>query len=104
MFRLAPRLSQRACIDLPSFRHVKLFIDGPCKKRADDLLKLSRHQIKMVIAIYTEHDPVGCTCMLWACFMGIQSAVIVGWRLKQCSTLFAVARRWLDSITMSLGG
>jgi hypothetical protein len=32
--------------DLPGHRHGKLFIGRPCKKRADDLLKLSRHQIK----------------------------------------------------------
>jgi len=48
----------RAWIDLPGLRHGKLFIGGPCKKRADDLLKLSRHQLKMVIAIYTVHAPV----------------------------------------------
>ena len=29
----------RAWIDLPGLRHGKLFIDGPCKKRSDDLLK-----------------------------------------------------------------
>ena len=29
-----------------------------CKKRADDLLKLSRHQLKMVIAILTGHAPI----------------------------------------------
>jgi len=48
----------RAWIDLPGLRHEKLFIDRPCKKRADDLLKLSRHQLKMVTAIYTGHAPV----------------------------------------------
>jgi len=94
----------RAWIDLPGLRHSKLFIGGPCKKRADDLLKLSRHQLKMVTAIYTGHAPVRGTCILWACLMGIQFAVFAGWRLKQCSTSFAVARRWLDSVIMSLGG
>jgi len=88
----------RAWIDLPGLRHGKLFIGGPCKKRADDLLKLSRHQLKMVTAIYTGHAPV-----TGACLMGIQSADFEGRRLKQCSTLFAVARHWLDSV-MSLGG
>jgi len=34
------------------------FIGRPCKKRADDLLKLSRHQLKMVVAILTGHAPV----------------------------------------------
>jgi len=33
----------RAWIDLPGLRHGKLFIDRPCRKRADDLLKLGRH-------------------------------------------------------------
>jgi hypothetical protein len=36
----------------------KLFIDRPCKKRADDLLKIGRHQLKMTTAIYTGHAPV----------------------------------------------
>ena len=44
--------------DLPAHRHGKLFIDRPCKKRADDLLKLSTHQVKMVVAILTGHAPV----------------------------------------------
>jgi ribonuclease HI len=35
----------RAWKDLPGHRHGKLFIGGPCKKRADDLLKLNRHQL-----------------------------------------------------------
>jgi hypothetical protein len=42
----------------PGCRHGKLFIGRPCKKRADDLLKLDRHQIKMAVAILTGHDPV----------------------------------------------
>jgi hypothetical protein len=44
--------------DLPGHRHGKLFIGRPCKKRADDLLKLSRTQLKMVVAILTGHAPV----------------------------------------------
>jgi hypothetical protein len=44
--------------DLPGHRHGKLFIGRPCKKRADDLLQLSRHQLKMVVAILTGHVPV----------------------------------------------
>jgi len=46
----------RAGIGLPVLRDGKLFIGRPCKK--DDLLKLSRHQIKMVTAIYTGHAAV----------------------------------------------
>jgi hypothetical protein len=43
-------MNQHHCTwkDLPGHRHGKLFISGPCKKRADDLLKLSRHQLRMV--------------------------------------------------------
>jgi hypothetical protein len=44
--------------DLPGHRHGKLFIGRPCKKRADDLLRLSRPQLKMVVAILTAHAPV----------------------------------------------
>ena len=51
-------LNLRAWIDLPGLRHGKLFIDRPCKKRTDELLKLVRHQLKMVTAIYTELAPV----------------------------------------------
>jgi hypothetical protein len=43
---------------VPGCRHGKLFIDRPCKKRADDLLKLGRHQLKMAVAILTGHAAV----------------------------------------------
>jgi hypothetical protein len=39
-------------------RHGKPFIGRPCKKRADDLLKLGRHQLKMAVAILTGQAPV----------------------------------------------
>jgi hypothetical protein len=41
--------------DLPGRRHDKLFIDGASKKRADDLLKLSRNQLKMVVVNFKGH-------------------------------------------------
>ena len=94
----------RASIDLPDLRHGKLFIGGPCKKKSYDLLKLSRHQLKMVTATYTGHAPVRGHLCTMGFLMGIRSADFAGWRLKQCSTLFAVARRWLVSAIMSLGG
>jgi ribonuclease HI len=66
-----PRCSARAAIknrteyqyyiawkDLPGHRHGKLFIGKPCKRRAEDLIKLSRHQHKMAVAILTGHAPV----------------------------------------------
>jgi hypothetical protein len=37
--------------DLPAHRHGKLFISKPYKRRAEDLLKLSRYQLKMAVAI-----------------------------------------------------
>jgi hypothetical protein len=45
---------------LKSHRHGKLFISGPCRKRAAELLYeyLSRHQLKMVVAILTGRAPV----------------------------------------------
>ena len=36
----------------------KLFIGRTCKKRADDLLKLDRHQLKLIAAILTGHASV----------------------------------------------
>jgi hypothetical protein len=39
-------------------RHRKLFIGRPCKKRADDLLQLSRHKLKMAVAIITGRVPL----------------------------------------------
>jgi ribonuclease HI len=44
--------------DLPGHRHGKLFIGRPCKRRADDLLKLSRHQLKTAVAVRTGRAPV----------------------------------------------
>jgi hypothetical protein len=44
--------------DQPGQRHGRLFIGKPCKKRADDLLKLSRHLLRMTDAISKGHAPV----------------------------------------------
>jgi hypothetical protein len=43
---------------VPGCRYGKLFIGRPCKKRADDLLKLGRQQLKMAVVILTGHAPV----------------------------------------------
>ena len=43
---------------MPGCKHGKLFICRTCKKRADDLLKLDRHQLKLIAGILTGHDPV----------------------------------------------
>ena len=44
--------------DLPGHRHCKLLIGRPCKKRTDNLLKFSRPQLKMIVAILMGHAPV----------------------------------------------
>jgi hypothetical protein len=43
--------------DVPGHKHGKLFISGLCKKRAEDLLRLSRHQLRMIVAVLTGHAP-----------------------------------------------
>jgi hypothetical protein len=80
--------------DLPGHRHCKLFIGGQCKKRTDDLLKLSRHQLRMVVAILAGHVPVGThlrtmdlfegdpTCRFWR-----QEAEIVQHIICRCEVL-----------------
>jgi hypothetical protein len=44
--------------DLPGHGYGKLFIGRPCKRRAEDLLKLSRHQLKTAVAVLTGHAAV----------------------------------------------
>jgi hypothetical protein len=44
--------------DLPGHRHGKLFTGKPRKKRADNLLKLSRYLLRLTVAILTGHAPV----------------------------------------------
>jgi hypothetical protein len=44
--------------DLPGHRYGKLFRGKPRKKRADDLLKLSRHILRLTVAIFMGHVPV----------------------------------------------
>jgi hypothetical protein len=43
---------------LPGHRHGKLFIGRPRKRRAEDLLNLSRQQLKMAVAVLMGHAPV----------------------------------------------
>jgi hypothetical protein len=49
---------ERKVLYLPGHRHGKLLIGGPCKKRAEDWLKLNRQQLRMVVAILTGYAPV----------------------------------------------
>jgi hypothetical protein len=47
-----------ACKDLPGHRHGKRFIGRPCKRRTEDLLKLSMNELKMAFAFLTGHAAV----------------------------------------------
>jgi hypothetical protein len=62
-----------------------------CKKRADDLLKLRRHQLKMVVAILTGHVSVGVHLYTISLFDGNPACRFCR-RLKQCRILFAAVR------------
>ena len=64
--------------DIPDCRHGKLFIGRPCKKVADDLLKLGRHQLKMVVAILTGHAPVKGRLRIMGLFNGDPSCRFCG--------------------------
>jgi hypothetical protein len=79
----------------PGHRHGKLFIGRPCKKRADDLLKLhiGRHQLKMVVAVLTEHAPVRGHLDTVGLFEGDPTCRFCRRKLKQCSVSSAAASR-----------
>jgi hypothetical protein len=59
-------------------RHGKLFIGRPCKKRAEDLLKLDRHQLKLTAAILTGHAPVRGHLRTMSLFDGDPSCRLCG--------------------------
>jgi hypothetical protein len=64
--------------NMPGCRHSKLFRGRPSKKRADDLLKLGRHQLKMVVAILTGHAPVRGRLRIMGLFNGDPSCRFCG--------------------------
>jgi hypothetical protein len=55
---------------VPGCRHGKPFIGRPCKNRADDLLKLGRHQLKMAVTILNGHAPVRGDLQIIGLFSG----------------------------------
>jgi hypothetical protein len=59
-------------------RHSKLFVSRPSKKRADDLLKLNRHQLKLAVAFLTGHAPVRGHLHVMGLFNGDPSCRICG--------------------------
>jgi hypothetical protein len=64
--------------DMPGRRHGKLFISRPFKKRADDLLKLNRHELKMAVAFLTGHAPVRGYLRIMGLFNGDPSCRFCG--------------------------
>jgi hypothetical protein len=54
----------------PGHRHGKLFICRPCKKRADDLLKLSRSSAEYGTCSLTGHAPVKKQLNIMGLFIG----------------------------------
>jgi hypothetical protein len=89
---------------MPGCRHGKLFIHvgRPCKKRADDLLKLGRHQLKMAVAILKGHAAVRGHLRTMGLFNGDPSYIFCRMERNSAAILPAAARRWLVSDT-SLG-
>jgi hypothetical protein len=59
--------------DLAGHRHCKLFTGKPCKKRADDLLRLSRHLMRLTVAIFTGHAPLRWLLYTMGLFDGNQT-------------------------------
>jgi hypothetical protein len=92
-----------ACRNLSGHRHGQLYITRPSKKRGEDLLKLSRHQQRTVVAFLMGHTPVKKHLNIMSLFVGNPDCRLPRCRLKHHSTLFAVARPWLASIKISLG-
>jgi hypothetical protein len=68
--------------DTSGCRHGKLFIGRPSKKRADDLLKLGRHQLKIIVAILTGHAPVRDHLRIMGLFNGDPSCRFRGMLLQ----------------------
>jgi hypothetical protein len=89
--------------DTPDCRHVKLFISKPCKRRADDLPRLSRHQLKVAVAFLTGHAPVRERLRIMGLYSGIPSCRFCGMENETASTLYAAARHCLPSAIMFLG-
>jgi hypothetical protein len=65
----------------------KLFISRPCKKRAEDQLKLSRHRLRMVVVFLTGHAPVRLHLRVTGLFDRDPTCRSCRMDTKQCSTI-----------------
>jgi hypothetical protein len=86
--------------DVPGHKHGKLFISGPCKKRAEDLLKLSRHQLRMVVVILTGHASVRIHLRTAGLFEGEPVCRLCGQQAETVQHIIcrceATVRRWIN--------
>jgi hypothetical protein len=89
--------------DLKGHRHGKLFISGPCRKRADDLLKLGRHQLKMVVATLTGHAPVRKHLRSMGMFEGDPTCRFCRQEVETVQHIICCCKHWLVSAIMTLG-
>jgi hypothetical protein len=89
--------------ELPGDRHGKLFISGPCKKRADDLLKLDRHQLKMVVAILTGHAPVRTHLHTMGLFEGDPTCRFYRKEAETVQHIICCCEVWVRRHLVSLG-
>jgi hypothetical protein len=88
---------------IPRHTQGNRFIRTQCKRRAEDLLNLSRHQLKVAVAVVTGHAAVRGHLHIMGLFDGIQPADSAGCRLQQCSVLSAAARCWFGGAIIYLG-
>ena len=85
-------------MQMPGCKHGKLFTGRPCKKRANDLLKLKRHQLKLIVAILIGHAPVRGHLRTIGLFDGDPSCRFCGMETEtvqhlvcRCETFFSSA-------------
>jgi hypothetical protein len=78
--------------NVPGHKHGKLTISRPCKKTAEDLLELSRHQLRMVGAILTGHAPVRTQLRTISLFEGDPACRFCRQEAEQCSISFVDVR------------
>jgi hypothetical protein len=82
---------------------VNFFFSGPCKKRSEGLLKLSRHQLRLEVAFLIGHAPVRKHLNIMGLFDGDPTCRFCRSETETVTILFVVARCWLVNAIISLG-
>jgi hypothetical protein len=86
--------------NLPAHRHGELFICRPCKKRDQDLHKLSRYQLRMVAAFLTGHASVKKYLNIMGFFDGDPNCRFCKQETESVPYYLLL---WLTNTTISLG-